>query len=275
MTKARDLANASTALSAVSATELAFVDGVTSAIQTQIDAKAPSSTAVTLTGTQTLTNKTLTSPVIASVVNNTLTSTTGDMIYASAANTPARLGIGSSAQVLTVAGGIPSWATASSGGMTLLSTTSLTGSSVTVSSISQSYINLYLVVEDMYTSVNESEVTFRFNADATANRHQAIQTMSNAASVGFAGNKFRWFYGISNNASYKQMGIMIIPNYANTTNLKFGQCSTTGFNAYNLAEGVNNDFVGAYNQAVAISSFSIFPDTGNFSGGTVKVYGVK
>ena len=39
MTKARDLANASTALSAVSATELGYVDGVTSAIQTQLDAK--------------------------------------------------------------------------------------------------------------------------------------------------------------------------------------------------------------------------------------------
>lgn len=39
MTKARDLANASTALSAVSATELGYVDGVTSAIQTQIDGK--------------------------------------------------------------------------------------------------------------------------------------------------------------------------------------------------------------------------------------------
>jgi hypothetical protein len=59
MTKARDLANASTALSAVSATELAFLDGVTSAVQTQIDAKAASSTAATLTGTQTLTNKTI------------------------------------------------------------------------------------------------------------------------------------------------------------------------------------------------------------------------
>jgi hypothetical protein len=70
MSKARDLANASTALSAVSATELGYVDGVTSAIQTQIDAKAASSTAATLTGTQTLTNKTLTSPVI-----NTATAT--------------------------------------------------------------------------------------------------------------------------------------------------------------------------------------------------------
>jgi hypothetical protein len=39
MTKARDLANASTALSAVSATELGYLDGVTSAVQTQIDGK--------------------------------------------------------------------------------------------------------------------------------------------------------------------------------------------------------------------------------------------
>jgi hypothetical protein len=49
MSKARDLANASTALSAVSATELAFVDGVTSSIQTQINTKAASTTP-TLTG---------------------------------------------------------------------------------------------------------------------------------------------------------------------------------------------------------------------------------
>jgi hypothetical protein len=69
MTKARDLANAGTALTTVSATELGYVDGVTSAIQTQIDTKAPTSTTTTLTGTQTLTNKTLTAPV---VTNGTL-----------------------------------------------------------------------------------------------------------------------------------------------------------------------------------------------------------
>lgn len=44
-------------------------------------------------------------------IPKTLTTTTGDVIYASAANTPARLGIGSSAQVLTVTGGVPVWAT--------------------------------------------------------------------------------------------------------------------------------------------------------------------
>jgi hypothetical protein len=44
-----------------------------------------------------------------------LTTTTGDIIYASAANTPARLGIGTTGQVLNVAGGVPAWATLGSG----------------------------------------------------------------------------------------------------------------------------------------------------------------
>ena len=43
MTKARDLANAATALSAVTATELGYLDGVSSAIQTQINTKASTS----------------------------------------------------------------------------------------------------------------------------------------------------------------------------------------------------------------------------------------
>jgi len=45
-------------------------------------------------------------------INNTLTTTTGDIIYASAANTPARLGIGSTGQVLKVTGGVPAWGAA-------------------------------------------------------------------------------------------------------------------------------------------------------------------
>ena len=71
----------------------------------------------TLAGTETLTNKTIaaSSNTITGVINNTLTTTTGDIIYASSANTPARLGIGSSGQVLTVSGGVPTWAAAASG----------------------------------------------------------------------------------------------------------------------------------------------------------------
>ena len=64
MTKARDLANAGTALTSVSATELAYLDGVTSAVQTQIDTKAASST------------PTLTSPIVISPEERTTISAT-------------------------------------------------------------------------------------------------------------------------------------------------------------------------------------------------------
>ena len=45
MTRARDLANASAGLSAVSGAELGYLDGVTSAVQTQIDTKLATATA--------------------------------------------------------------------------------------------------------------------------------------------------------------------------------------------------------------------------------------
>ena len=44
-----------------------------------------------------------------------LLTTTGDTYYASAAGTPARLGIGTTGQVLNVSGGVPAWATPASG----------------------------------------------------------------------------------------------------------------------------------------------------------------
>lgn len=64
MTKARDLANGATALSAVSPTELGYLDGVTSAVQTQIDAKLATSTASSTYAP--LTSATLTASVLVS-----------------------------------------------------------------------------------------------------------------------------------------------------------------------------------------------------------------
>ena len=45
--------------------------------------------------------------------------TTGDIIYSSSGSTPARLGIGTTGQVVTVASGLPSWATPAGGGKVL------------------------------------------------------------------------------------------------------------------------------------------------------------
>lgn len=67
------------------------------------------STAIAGSNTITLPASTGTIALTSGVINNILTTTTGDMIYASGANTPARLGIGATNQVLTVIGGVPSW----------------------------------------------------------------------------------------------------------------------------------------------------------------------
>jgi len=48
-------------------------------------------------------------------IPDSLLTTTGDIIYASGASTPARLGVGSSGQVLSVSGGVPAWTTSTTG----------------------------------------------------------------------------------------------------------------------------------------------------------------
>jgi hypothetical protein len=77
----------------------------------------------TLTVTDPTADRTITFPdttgtvaLMSQVINNTLTSTTGDIIYASSSNTPARLGIGTEGYVLTVSSGVPAWSAPSGGG---------------------------------------------------------------------------------------------------------------------------------------------------------------
>ena len=97
-------------------------------------------TAVTVdkTTAQTLTNKTLTSPALTTPTISTAT-TNGDILYGTGSGALARLGIGSSAQVLTVAGGIPSWATPAAGasfvGCSLYTTGSQTISNATFTAV--------------------------------------------------------------------------------------------------------------------------------------------
>jgi hypothetical protein len=294
MTKARDLANSAAAFAAVSATELGYVDGVTSAIQTQMDAKAPSSTAatlsgtqtltnktidtasntitgaVTLTGTQTLTNKTLTSPVIASVINNTLTSTTGDIIYASAANTPARLGIGSSAQVLTVASGIPSWATPAGGAsMTLLSTTTLSGATVTVSSISQSYTHLQIYIDSVTNATGDG--AFRIGINGSNNYAYFVKNYKGTAGNEDAG----WVapnntYTRTNTTNFQHYNIY---NYATNTGWKtFDGCGGF-FMSNDYQQFQNGGYI--YTAGQALSSLVFSNSGGNLSTGTVRIYGVN
>lgn len=91
MTKARDLATAGSAFAAVDATELGYLDGVTSAIQTQLNAKI-SSAVLTATAVST---------------NITLASGTAYMVDTTAARTltlPASPALGAEIQVLDATG---------------------------------------------------------------------------------------------------------------------------------------------------------------------------
>lgn len=67
--------------------------------------------------------------------------TTGDTIYSSSGSTPARLGIGSTGQVLTVAGGVPTWATPAGGGGKVLQVVQ-TVSTTAQSSSSSTYADM-------------------------------------------------------------------------------------------------------------------------------------
>jgi hypothetical protein len=87
--------------------------------------------------------------------------TTGDTIYSSSGSTPARLGIGSTGQVMTVAGGIPSWATPSGGasGLTFIKRgtfSSVADTGTTFDSIFTSTYDNYVAV---FTKVSCSTAT--------------------------------------------------------------------------------------------------------------------
>jgi hypothetical protein len=71
--------------------------------------------------------------------------TTGDIIYEASASTAARLPVGSTGQVLTVAGGIPSWATPSTGAGTITRTdfTATSGQTVFTVSYGVGLIDVY------------------------------------------------------------------------------------------------------------------------------------
>ena len=216
MTKARDLANIGTTLASVSTTELGYLDGVTSAIQTQIDGKQAVVSGVNSTEIGYLDGVTsaIQTQLDGKTAKSTLT-TTGDIYYASSANTPARLGIGSTGQVLTVASGIPSWATTtSSSGLvfieraTFTSTTSIISGSV-FSSTYDNYLIL-ITVNSASTLTPAFEMRMRTGSTTTTTGYtfaQANASSSGTASQYGSGNTTAWDLtsGETSNGSFIRM----------------------------------------------------------------------
>lgn len=221
----------------------------------------------------------LTTPVASTNGGTGLSSfTTGDIIYSSSGNTLAKLGIGTTSQVLTVAGGVPSWATPSSGGMTLINTggTTLSGTTTTISSIPGTYKHLFGVIEGAYGAAQDNNVGLRLNGD-TGNNYFVTEIYrggSSTTSADYDNNSrlFR-FTSVSQYTSWneKGYGTFSIYNYASSTYHHVemqGRGKATSSSWYSIFSQ------GTWNSATAITSISVVSDT-SLSGGTIYLYGVN
>jgi hypothetical protein len=206
--------------------------------------------------------------------------TTGDSIYSSSGSTPARLGIGSAGQVLTVASGLPSWATPSAGisspNFTLLnaSGTALSGSStVTVTFTAQDY--LFVRVENASNASASTQFNMRFNSNTGTNYYNSRLIFQGGSGGVFVPiNVFS-----TTDTSFRIAGMGNISSTANSFSYISG-AKTSGIKTYLGFSSVDptafDDSMstsGFFSDSATITTVSIISTNGNFNGGTIYVYG--
>ena len=215
----------------------------------------------------------------ASGMTNPMT-TTGDTIYSSSGSTPARLGIGSTGNVLTVSGGVPVWSAPVAGGAyTLINTggTTLTGGSITIGSIPGTYKDLYLVVSN-YLPSSAALLQMRYNGSSTANTYYHVQgtvfgsVLSNTA---FNQDQCRLGAMEQNTTTSNSLFVHTIFDYANTNIWKHSWGSFVTNGVSNSAQFNWAPMANIWSNTSAITSIDLFPNTGTFTSGTAYLYGVK
>jgi hypothetical protein len=204
--------------------------------------------------------------------------TTGDTIYSSSGSTPARLGIGTAGQVLTVNSGAtaPEWATpASGGGMTLINTggTSFSGSDFTISSIPTTYKTLKIVCVNFGINTGgfiqlhpNGSTTLYTGKIMTANPTTFVVANKTAATIQF--NEGLDVAGSVTDANFQ---VVTIDNYFSTTEYKqvVADGNFTSASSFNLCSNT-----GELRTTSAITSLKFFTNQ-TFNAGKVYVYGVN
>lgn len=211
-------------------------------------------------------------------IQNAIVDAKGDLIAATAADTPARLAVGTNGQVLTAdstASTGLAWATpASAGGQTLISTTTLSGSSTTISATLTSYKHVLMVLK-MIQASGTTELRLRINADTGANYNtnivRGIGTTANGRSVQ---NGTAFLIGTISTGSAVRSAMNGDLNLyrVNDTNEIAGNWHVRNDDGTDYVGAVG---VGAYDCTAGISSFTFLLDSGTFSAGTVYLYGVN
>ena len=200
--------------------------------------------------------------------------TLGDIEYrSSTANTNTRLAIGSSGQYLTVSGGVPAWGSISAGGMTLLSTTTLSGASTTISSISGSYTNLQLIVYGATPSTGAGVWIRPNGTSGLVDSSISTNYGSTSTTEGYRGSDIKWNGG--QNLSNGNNGVMVtIFQYANT-NITYKPFHSVARSVTTASPSTGTTNAGgSINTSSAIDSLQIGIDSGTLTG-TALLYGVK
>jgi len=191
--------------------------------------------------------------------------TTGDTIYSSSGSTPARLGIGSTGQVLTVASGIPSWATPSApaSGLTKISDTTYSGvSSQSINSVfSATYRNYKVFISVIGSVAAQTQLRLRASgADNTSSNYMQEADFS-SRSTGTLFQLMRTDSSLGGTAIIDFVG-----PYEN---------EKTIFNNQTIGSDGTVDgqyIMGQMTVTTAYDGFTIFPQSGTISG-RVTVYG--
>jgi hypothetical protein len=213
--------------------------------------------------------------------------TLGDIEYrSSTANTNTRLGIGTTGQVLTVAAGVPSWATAAAGGMTLIQeTVASANTSIDFNSIPGTSKDLILYWEGLHHSTTSDEFTLRFNSDSGSNyilyeNYYEITSWSiNRNAVAYASQKMFGAGATSTTPADTIRGSIRIFNYASASKVKYYE-HTYAF--WDNGSSRNNFVIGGgyYNSTTAISSLNIVRTNGagnltNLANTSIRLMGVS
>ena len=206
----------------------------------------------------------------------TTITTNGDLIYGTGSGTYTRRGIGSTGNVLTVTGGVPTWAApASGGGMTSIASGSLSGSALSLTSISTSYVNLQLVLRNAQPSQNTDWI-FKINNSSTS-IYGFLQLLAQGATFTSYANTDGGAPGITYRNPISSSGatlIMNFPDYANTTARKmFTYLMTYTAHASSTEDTIFGTLSATDNNAITRLDLNL--NAGTFSAGTYELYGVK
>jgi hypothetical protein len=202
--------------------------------------------------------------------------TLGDIEYrSSTANTNTRLGIGTTGQVLTVSGGVPSWATSSSGGMTLISTTTLTTGTTSLTSIPGTYNDLVLILRNAQPAA-DANIFIRVNSDTGTSYVQQLTYGKVASAAAFNATEIEFPQGPVDASANASFGIMTFLDYTNTTTWKAIDSIFYGERFDSASNILFNRMHSLWNgSASAITAIDIIANGSTWSAGTALLYGVK